>query len=123
MSLQAQVTTDVQRAFDQGQAIELPGATEYLGNLPQEIEWLTGQTPLYTTAGLLAQKVGWVGSGTASSLGINSGSPGILFEGIPYPFESAAILNWLPVNQNLELLDFPASAWWGPATARGAVQI
>ncbi len=71
----------------------------------------------------MSQRVGWVGQGVPTSLGINNGSPAILFEGVPYPFASASILNWLPVDRNLELMNFPASAWWGPTAATGAVQI
>ena len=123
LTLYAQVTTDVMRPFEQGQVIELPGTREYLGDLPQEIEWISDPCYFHTVEGLLSQQVGWVGQGVPTSLGINNGSPAILFEGVPYPFASASILNWLPVDRNLELMNFPASAWWGPTAATGAVQI
>ncbi len=121
--LRAQVTTDIFQPFHQGQSIELPGTTEYLGDLPQEAAWAAEPEPFHTVEGLLAQQVGWVAPGTPEALGISNGSPGVLFEGIPYPLESSAVLNWLPVVRGMELLDFPAAAWWGPTAATGAVQI
>ncbi len=121
--LRAQVTTDIFQPFHQGQAIELPGTTEYMGDLPQEATWVDEQEPFHTVDGVLARSVGWVGPGTPAALGISGGSPGVLFEGIPYPLESAEVLNWLPVSRDMELLDFPAAAWWGPTAATGAVQI
>jgi hypothetical protein len=119
----AQSTTDSFWPFDQGQVIELPGATRYLGDLPQEIDWVSNPAPFHTVEGVLSQQTGWVGQGFSGPLGINNGSPGVLFEGIPYPFHSAVILNWLPVNRNMELLNFPSSAWWGPNATTGAVQL
>jgi len=117
--LYAQVTTDFQRPFDQGRVIELPGTSEYQGDLQQEIEWESDFPRVHTLEGILNQEIGWV----PTSTGTDSASAQALFEGIPYPFPSSNLLTWVPAFRNFELLNFPASGWWGPSSAVGAVQI
>ncbi|HET9870087.1 MAG TPA: hypothetical protein VFR02_06290 [bacterium] len=66
--------------------------------------------------GLLASQVGWAGTG------LRAIAPGLLFEGVAYPLDDGRILGWAPAWGRVELLDFPAQAWWGPSAAAGAVQ-
>jgi hypothetical protein len=46
-----------------------------------------------------------------------------LFEGIPCPVNSSALLNFIPLSGSAQIFNFPASAWWGTGTAAGAVQL
>ncbi len=119
----SQVTTDDSRPLGQGQVIELPGTTDYLGDIPHEITIIADPMPYHTISGLTATQVGWMGSGGIYSTGLNSAGAGVFFDDIPYPFPSATILNWMPTTGSLEFLDFPAGAWWGPGASMGAVQL
>jgi hypothetical protein len=118
----AQVDPDLSRPFGQGQVVNLPGTTTYVGDLPHEITVITDPMPFHTLMGLSSPQVGWMAP-MAGMPGLRGFAPGLLFEGIPYPFSSQAILNWIPATGNLEWLDFPSAAWWGPETAAGAIQI
>jgi hypothetical protein len=121
--LLSQVTADDSRPFGQGQVIDLPGTTDYLGDLPHEITVINDPVPYHTITGLSAAQVGWMGSGGMYPTGSNSTGVGVFFDDIPYPFPSAAILNWIPSTGSFEFLDFPAGAWWGPCASTGAVQL
>ncbi len=114
----AQVTADDSRPFGQGQVIDLPGTTDYLGDIPHEITAITDPLPYHTIAGLSAAQVGWVYPNA-----MNNQEVGVFFDDLPYPFPSATILNWMPATGSFELLDFPAGAWWGPGASKGAVQL
>ena len=119
----SQVTADDFRPFGQGQVIDLPGTTDYLGDVPHEITAIADPIPYHTIAGLSATQVGWMGSGRIYPTGTNNTGVGVFFGDIPYPFPSTNILNWMPITGSFELLDFPAGAWWGPGSSMGAVQL
>jgi hypothetical protein len=119
--LSAQVTADGSMPFGQGQVVDLPGTTGYLGDIPHEITPVDDGAPYHTLAGLADEQPGWRDGIYAP--GLNTAPVGIFFEDIPYPFASSAILNWMPSTGPFELLEFPAGAWWGPSASLGAVQL
>jgi hypothetical protein len=119
----AQVTADPSRPFGQGQVFLLPAMTDYVGDIPHEIDMTKPDFPFNTVFESLATNVGWLNAAGGTQPGLRAATPGLLFEGIPYPFASTAILGWMPAVQTEEILDFPASAWWGPKAAAGAVQL
>jgi len=118
----AQVETDSSRPFGQGQVFLLPGSTDYVGDVPQEIEVGTEKFPVHTVAGWIAEQVGWFNPTSSNQMGLRNQEAGIFFNGIPYPFVSDRLLNWMPFTGTVELLDFPAAAWWGSTASSGAIQ-
>jgi hypothetical protein len=117
----AQVAPDDSRPFGQGQVIDLPGTTDYLGDITHEITLLPDGPSYHTLAGMEAEEPGW--RDWMYSPRLNTTTVGIFFDDIPYPFESSSILNWMPPAGKVALLDFPAGAWWGPGASLGAVQL
>ncbi len=118
----AQVTVDDSRPFSQGEVIDLPGTTDYRGDIPHEITIITNPFPYQSIAGISATQVGWMSVGSMFPTSSNATGIGILFDDIPYPFASTAILNWMPPIGSFELLNLPVGAWWGPGSSVGAVQ-
>ncbi len=103
--------------------VELPGTTAYAGDLPHEI-LMSYDAPAYDSLGeWLAPRAGWFTPNGQNQFGLRNLLPGIFFDGIPYPFASAPLLNWLPMASTVEFLDFPAAAWWGRKASGGAVQL
>ncbi len=119
----AQVTLDAERPFGLGEVIILPGSSDYLGDVPHETEAITDPLPYHSLEGMIASQVGWLAPPSAPNLGLHAYAPGLLFDEIPYPFESSSILDWLPAGTSFTVLNFPSSAWWGPSAAAGAVQL
>jgi len=101
----------------------LPGMTGYIGDLPHSISMFEGIPANHTVSGSLATEVGWLNSAGSSQPGLRNFIPGIFFEGIAYPFSSTLILDSMPQAGKVGILDFPASAWWGPSAAAGAILI
>ena len=116
--MEAQVTPDPWRPFNEGQVIDLPAMSIYLGDMNHTVDFLSDENDEHTMTGLLATEVGWTNPASSTQIGLRSDSPGILFGGIAYPFNSATIMNWIPACGNLVAFDFPASAWWGPKARR-----
>jgi hypothetical protein len=119
----AQVEPDSSRPLGQGQVFLLPGTTDYIGDVPHEIEVGTEKFPVHTVAGWIAEQVGWFNPTSPNQIGLRTQEAGIFFNGIPYPFVSDRLLNWMPFTGTVELLDFPAAAWWGSAASSGAIQL
>jgi len=117
--LQAEVTPDASRAFDQGRPVLLPGTSLYRGDLPHDIALGPVGPSLHSLMGEAALQVGWRGPGIlpASPTAI---PPAVLFEGIAHPWGGEP-LRWLPSLPGTEFLEMPASAWWGVGTLGGAL--
>src|SRR5665213_2081239 len=119
----AQLSSDETLPFGQGSVVNLPATSAYLGDLPHSISLVTNDFQSDTLGGIQVPLVGWTDPLGQSSLGIHTATPGVLFEGIPYPLSSSASLNILPFSGTAQIFNFPAAAWWGNQFSYGAVQL
>jgi hypothetical protein len=108
--------------FAQSDYVFLPATTDDLGALPYRIHLVQQADGLNSVQGLLSTQVGWTNDLGQGASGLGALPPGLLFEGIAYPLSNRDILNWIPAMGTMELLNFPAQAWWGPRASAGAVQ-
>ncbi len=109
--------------FAQSDTVFLPAGTDDLGSLPYRIQLAPSQDGFNSVAGLLSGQVGWGNDLGQGAAGLRALPPGLLFEGVAYPLANRNILNWMPALGSMELLNFPAEAWWGPSAAAGAIQV
>ena len=117
----SQIESDPSRPFDGGEIVDLPGTKLFLGDLPHEIKITTEPLFFHSIEGDLATEVGWVDPTRSHQIGLRSSSPGILFEGIPFPLATNKQIGWMSAGGSVEVFDFPSAAWWGPSAASGAV--
>ncbi len=108
---------------DNSAAVLFPSGEEDSIALPYALQVLDRQEGLSSISGLLSTQVGWPDDLGRGREGFGVSAPGLFFEGIAYPLQSREIFNWMPALGSLELLNFPAQAWWGPESSSGAVQI
>jgi len=120
--LLAQLTADETIPFGRGNVIELPGSLTYLDDLPHAIDYVASDFQSHTIGGIQVPLVGWTDPLGQSALGIHASSPGVVFEGIPYPLNTTASLNLLPFSGDAEVFNFPTSAWWGSKASNGSIQ-
>ncbi len=118
---QAQVTADPFQPFQEGEVIDFPGAGQYLGDLPPDIQRLSTDREYESLQGAGAGLPGWDFSNPGLSGGFYSRSPGLVFENIPNPFGASPYLNHLAGGLTADWFALPSAAWWGPAAAGGAI--
>jgi len=116
-ALSYSLTVDRGRPFGAGEILGFPGADYFAGDLSHELRVLDP---------LLARDPfqGW-SSFSLSRANPFSFSPGsLLFEGLACPLPGMALEGVLPSGAGtVETHDFPASAWWGPSAAGGAIHL
>jgi len=119
----AQLSTDSTLPFGQGDVIDLPATSAYLGDLPHPISLVTNDFQSDTMGAIQVPLVGWTDPLGQTSLGIHTAVPGVVFAGIPYPLASTSSLNILPFSGTAEIFNFPAAAWWGSRASNGAIEL
>jgi hypothetical protein len=121
----AQVTPDPYLPFRQGETVAFPGVTQYLGDLPPDIQTFPANREFHSLAGEGAELPGWDYSNpqAGSRSGFFSASSGLFYGDIPNPFGAAPFLPEIPGGFPVDWFDLPSAAWWGPQAAGGALVI